>query len=136
MPVKFVIKILVDMKTISILLFLLNTYGFAYNAVLYNGAGASSHDKYIALTIAGIVNRDSAQLYLLNVYETWSYNKTDEIWRDLYRSRGNVIFDSVASISQLIEKFRPFIKGGITYDGNRYFSNFSGQYFKWQGEYR
>jgi hypothetical protein len=135
MPVKFVIKILVDMKTISILLVLLNTYGFAYNAVLYNGAGASSHDKYIALTIAGIVNRDSAQLYLLNVYETWSYNKTDEIWRDLYRSRGNVIFDSVASISQLIEIFRPFIKGGITYDGNRYFSNFSGQYFKWQGEY-
>lgn len=123
------------MKKITLLLFLLNTYSFAYDAVLYNGAGASSHDKYIALTIAGIVNRDSAQLYLLNVYETWSYNKTDEKWRDLYRSRGNVIFDSVATIAQLIEKFRPYIKGGITYDGNRYFSNFSGQYFKWQAEY-
>ncbi len=122
---------------INILLYILlfNSFCFCYNAVLYNGAGASSNDKYIAYTIAGIVNRDSARLYLLNVYETWSFNKTDETWRDLYRSRGNVIFDSVTTIAQLIEKFRAYIKGGITYDANRYFSNFSGQHFKWQGEY-
>ncbi|MBZ0199501.1 MAG: hypothetical protein K8H86_06510, partial [Ignavibacteriaceae bacterium] len=122
-------------KIFLFLLLAVNTISFSYNAVLYNGTGASSNDKYIAFTIAGIVNRDSARLYLLNVYETWSFNKTDEAWRDLYRSNGNVVFDSVSTITQLIEKFRPFIKGGITYDANRYFSNFPGQFFKWQGEY-
>ena len=89
----------------------------------------------MAMTLAGIVNRDSARLYLLNVYETWSYNHTDEQWRDIYRSRGNVQFDSIASIITLVDRFRPFINGAITYDAARTFSNFSGQSFRWQGEY-
>lgn len=105
-----------------------------YNAVLYNGTGASVQDKIIALTLAGIVNRDSARLYLLNVSETWSYNQTDETWRNLYRSRGNVVFDSVQQMSSLINKFRHLINGAITYDAARYYSNFSGQNFCWQAE--
>lgn len=106
-----------------------------YIAVLYNGTGASVQDKIMAITLAGIVNRDSARLYLLNVYETWSYTKTDEQWRDIYRTRGGVVFDSVQSIVSLLNKFRGFINGGISYDPTRYFSNFSGQNFPWQAEY-
>jgi hypothetical protein len=86
--------------------------------------------------LSGIVNRDSARLYLLNVFETWSYNKTDEMWRDIYRTRGNVQFDSIATIAALIEKFRPFINGAVTYDPQQTWSNFNGQGpFQWQGEY-
>jgi hypothetical protein len=74
-------------------------------------------------------------LYLLNVYETWSFTQTDEVWRDLYRSRGGVTFDSINSITALLQRFAPFIKGGVSYDPTRYFSNFTGQSFRWQGEY-
>lgn len=121
----------------KILLLLCVTFSsiFSYNAVLYNGAGAAASDKIAALTLAGIVNRDSARLYLLNVYETWSYTRTDEQWRDIYRSNGNVVFDSVASLSALVNKFRSFLNGAITYDPNRTFGNFSGQSFRWQAEY-
>ncbi|NUN09036.1 MAG: T9SS type A sorting domain-containing protein [Ignavibacteriaceae bacterium] len=119
-----------------ILLFLIHfhTSVFSQNPVLYNGTGASIQDKIIAHTLAGIVNRDSARLFLLNVYETWSYNRTDETWRDLYRSRGGVVYDSVQSMSALINKFRYKINGAITYDAARYYSNFSGQNFCWQAE--
>jgi len=106
-----------------------------YNAVLFNGSGFSSQDKLLAMTLAGIVNRDSARVYLLNVYETWSYNQTDEMWRDLYQSRGNVIFENINSIAQLINKFRSEINGGVSYDPNRTYSNFTGQSFRWQAEY-
>jgi hypothetical protein len=44
-----------------------------YQAVLYNGASASQEQRLLAMTLAGIVNRDSARLYLLNAYETWDY---------------------------------------------------------------
>ncbi len=106
-----------------------------YDAVLYNGTGASTSDKIAVLTLAGIVNRDSARLYLFNVYETWSYTQTDEQWRDIYRTKGNVVFDSVASLSTLVNKFRHFLNGAITYDPNRTFGNFTGQSFRWQAEY-
>lgn len=106
-----------------------------YHAVLFNGTGISEPDKLIALTIAGIVNRDSARLYLLNVYETWSYNQTDEQWRDIYRSRGDVQFDSISGIVSLVERFRPFLAGVITYDPAKTYGNFPGQSFLWQGEY-
>jgi len=108
--------------------------GYGQRAVLFNGAGNSQLDKVTAMALAGIVNRDSARLYLLNVYEAWSYNQTDEKWRDLYRSRGGVTFDSVTNITALVNRFRPFINGAVTYDQNRYFSNFSGQNFNWSVE--
>ncbi len=50
-----------------------------YQAVLYNGASASQEQRLLAMTLAGIVNRDSARLYLLNVYETWSYSPPSEL---------------------------------------------------------
>jgi hypothetical protein len=106
-----------------------------YRAVLYDGTNASAEQRLMAMTLAGIVNRDSARLYLLNVYETWSYTSTDEHWRDLYRARGNVQFDSIASIITLLDRFRTFINGAITYDPSRFFSNFPGQNFRWQAEY-
>jgi hypothetical protein len=117
------------------LVFILHTVSAQYKAVLFNGAGLSSQDRLTALTIAGIVNRDSARLYLLNVYETWSYAQTDEQWRDLYRSRGNVAFDSITGISNLINTFRPFIAGAVTYNPATTYGNFPGQSFLWQGEY-
>lgn len=124
------------MKIKLLLLIALNIISvLPYNAVLYNGTGASAADKISALTLAGIVNRDSARLYLLNVYETWSYSQTDEKWRDIYRLKGNVVFDSVASLSALVNKFRQFLNGAITYDPNRTFGNFTGQSFQWQAEY-
>jgi hypothetical protein len=104
-------------------------------AVLYNGTNASGPERLLAMTLAGIVNRDSARLYLLNVYETWSYTQTDEQWRDLYRSRGGVVFDSIASVTELVNRFRSFVQGGVSYDANRLYGNFSGQSFRWQGEY-
>jgi len=106
-----------------------------YRAVLYNGTGAFPENKLLAMALAGIVNRDSARLYLLNVYETWSYTQTDEAWRDIYRQRGGVQFDSVISIQALVDRFRPFIRGAITYDQTRTWGNFPGQSFRWQGEY-
>ena len=117
------------------LFFFLHTVYGQYNAVLFNGSGLSSQDRLTALSIAGIVNRDSARLYLLNVYETWSYSQTDEQWRDQYRTRGNVFFDSIAGISNLINRFRPFIDGAVTYNPALSYGNFPGQSFLWQGEY-
>lgn len=123
------------MKFIFVLVLVsINVYTQSYKAVLFNGTGQTPENKLLAMTLAGIVNRDSARLYLLNVYETWSYNQTDEKWRDIYRTYGNVEFDSIQMINQLIDKFRPFIKGGVSYDPNRYYSNFSGQNFRWQAE--
>ncbi len=115
------------------LLYYLNIFAQNYPAVMYYGA-VTPQDKLLALTLAGIVNRDSARLYLLNAYETWSYNQTDETWRDIYRTRGQVVFDSVYLVQDLVNKFRHKIKGGISYDPNRLFSNFTGQSFRWQGE--
>lgn len=107
----------------------------SYRAVLFNGTSASNEQRLMAMTLAGIVNRDSARLYLLNAYETWSYTQTDEAWRDIYRTRGNVQFDSIASILDLVNRFRPYIDGAITYDPARFFGNFPGQSFRWQAEY-
>lgn len=103
-------------------------------AVLYIGTGTFPENKLLAMTLAGIVNRDSARLYLLNVYETWSYSRTDEQWRDIYSARGGVQFDSVVSIQELVNRFRPFIRGAVTYDQTRSWGNFTGQVFRWQGE--
>ncbi len=106
-----------------------------YHAVLFNGTNASGPDRLLAMTLAGIVNRDSSRLYLLNVYETWSFAQTDEVWRDIYKERGGVVFDSVATVQELVDHFRDRIQGGISYDANRFYGNFPGQSFRWQGEY-
>jgi hypothetical protein len=107
----------------------------AYDAVFYNMSASPWYDKLMAMTLAGIVNRDSAQLYLSNVYETWSYNQTDEKWAEIYAQKGNVVFDTVKTIPQLLSKFSSYIEGGISFDQNATFGNFTGQSFRWQAEY-
>lgn len=106
-----------------------------YRAVFFDGSSALPWVKLMAMTLAGIVNRDSARLYLQNVYEPWSYNQTDEKWADIYRTRGNVQFEVITSDTALVNRFRSFVRGGIRYEYLRYFSNFKGQAFMWQGEY-
>lgn len=122
-------------KLVLFLLFLCTSEIFSYNAVMYIGSSAQPWEKLIAKTLAGIVNRDSSRLYLMNVYETWNYSGTDEKWADIYRTRGKATFDTIRSVSSLIERFRTFIKGGICYDANQYYSNFAYQNIMWQGEY-
>lgn len=106
-----------------------------YKAVLFNGAGLSSQEKLTAMGLIGIVNRDSARVFMYNMYETWSYTQTDEKWSQIYIQKGNVKFDTIKTVALLINRFRHLIKGGITYAPNRIFGNFSGQSFMWQGEY-
>ncbi|MCU0412769.1 MAG: hypothetical protein MUF82_09640, partial [Bacteroidetes bacterium] len=105
--------------------------------VLFSASSLSSQDRLAVLAIAGIVNRDSARLYLQNVYETWSYNNTDERWVQEYINKGNVQFQLpvLNTVKALVDTFRFLLQGAITYDGARFFSNFSGQSFLWQGEY-
>ncbi len=109
----------------------LNSY--SQPAVVFNGAGQPAEYRLAAMTLAGIVNRESPRLYLLNVYEAWSYNQTDEQWRDIYASAG-AIFQTENSFSGLINRFGEDIAGVVTYDKSLTYGNFSGQSFKWQGE--
>lgn len=106
----------------------------AIDAVVYNGTGQSAENKIIAMTIAGIVNRDAPRLYLRNVYETWSYSETDETWESLYKTTGAVNFTVISDINQLVQTFKSFLKGAITYDISLTYSNFIGQSFRWQAE--
>jgi len=62
----------------------------AFGAIVYDGSGQTTEDKLIAMTLAGIVNRTAPRLYLRNVYETWSYNQTDEVWEEAYKTNGGV----------------------------------------------
>lgn len=103
-------------------------------AIVFNGTGASQENKLIALTLAGIVNRESPRLYLLNVYETWSYSQTDEKWRDIYASDGEVEFTVISDINALVQHFSEDLQGAITYDPALTYGNFSGQNFRWQAE--
>lgn len=103
--------------------------------ILFSGQGQSQQHKLIAMTIAGIVNRTEPRLYLLNVYETWSYNQTDEVWKEIYQNAGNFQFRTIININDLIDYFKSDIKGTITYDPALLYSNFSGQSFMWQGEF-
>lgn len=106
----------------------------AIDAYVYNGSGQLAEDKLIAMTLAGIVNRDAPRLYLRNVYETWSYSETDETWENLYKTNGGVNFTVISDINQLVQVFKPFLKGAITYDASLTYSNFTGQSFRWQAE--
>jgi hypothetical protein len=123
------------MKIKLILLFvLLPLKSFAIEAFLFNGSGQSSENKLIAMSIAGIVNRDAPRLYLRNVYETWSYSETDETWENLYKTAGGTNFTVISDINVLVQTFKSFLKGAITYDATLTYSNFTGQSFRWQAE--
>ncbi len=104
------------------------------HAVLFDGTGTSLENRHIALTLAGIVNRDAPRLYLLNVYETWSYPYTDETWRDIYQDAGATSFTVISDIHELVEHFADDINGAITYDPSLNYGNFEGQNFRWQAE--
>lgn len=106
----------------------------AIEAVCYNGTGQSAENKLIAMTIAGIVNREAPRLYLLNVYETWSYNQTDEQWKSIYEQMGGTTFLEISNIQTLINHFQDYIEGAITYDPQLTYGNFQGQNFRWQAE--
>lgn len=107
-----------------------------YRAVVYSPTGGlTPEDKYMAVTLAGIVNRDTARLYLRNVYENWSYNQTDEQFELLYKTRGNVVFEEINTMAELVNRFRPFINGAITYDGSKTIANHSKDRVLWQAEY-
>jgi hypothetical protein len=118
------------------LLILIPTYLEAEptQAIIYNGTGAPLEHKLASMTLAGIVNREEPRLYLLNVYETWSYNQTDESWRDIYQQEGNVVFTEISDFQQLVDHFENDINGAITYDPSLTYGNFQGQNFRWQAE--
>jgi len=103
-------------------------------AVLFDGQNTAETYRLAALTLAGIVNREGARLYLANVREAWSYTGTDESWEAIYRDRGGVNFNRITSFAELVDHFRSHIRGVITYEPRRW-GNFSGQSFFWQGEY-
>ena len=106
----------------------------AIDAIIYNGSGQTTEDKLIAMTLAGIVNRTAPRLYLLNVYETWSYSETDETWQAAYQTMGGVNFTAISNTNALVQYFKSYINGAITYDATLTYSNFTGQSFRWQAE--
>jgi len=123
------------MKKHLVLIFLfLSIKSFALDAYVFNGSGQSSENKLIAMAIAGIVNRDAPRLYLRNVYETWSYAETDETWENLYKTTGGTNFTVISDINILVQTFKSYLKGAITYDASLTYSNFTGQSFRWQAE--
>lgn len=119
---------------LAIMLFAGSLHVSAIDAVYYVGTGQPAENRLIALTIAGIVNRDEPRLYLVDVYQTWSYNQTDVKWREIYEQYGNASFTHIASIQGLIDHFQDFIEGAVTYDPALTYGNFQGQNFRWQGE--
>lgn len=116
------------------LFFIFSNQLFAMDAVVYDGSGQLAEDKMLAMTLAGIVNRDAPRLYLRNVYETWSYNQTDELWETAYKTTGGVQFTVITNTNALVQYFKSYIKGAITYDATLTYGNFSGQSFRWQAE--
>jgi len=132
----FSLKISLYMKKLTLFLFFLSiTWRVSsINAVVYDGSGQLSEDKMLAMTLAGIVNRDAPRLYLRNVYETWSYNQTDELWETAYKTTGGVQFTVFTNANALVQHFKSYIKGAITYDATLTYGNFSGQSFRWQAE--
>lgn len=118
----------------ALILFILSTKSYAIEAVYFTGTGQSAENKLIALTLAGIVNRQEPRLYLVDVYQTWSFNQTDSKWREIYEQDGAVSFTHITSIQALIDHFQGDIEGAITYDPALTYGNFSGQNFRWQAE--
>lgn len=102
---------------------------------IFDGSGLNANDKLTALTIAGIVNRDTSRLYLIGIRSSWSFSLADSYyWIEAYKNYGGATFEFIYGIDNLIRKFKYKINGAIIYDTTKYFSNFSGQSFLWQGE--
>ena len=116
------------------LLLSITSHLYAIDAIVYNGSNQTSEDKLIAMTLAGIVNRTAPRLYLRNVYETWSYTETDETWEEAYKTTGGVQFTVISNTNELVQYFKSYINGAITYDASLTYGNFTGQSFRWQGE--
>lgn len=110
-------------------------FGQKKKCYIFDGGGLSANDKLTALTIAGIVNRDSSNLYLMGIKQSWSYSLADSYyWIEMYKNYGNAQFEFIYGIDNLIRKFANYYNGAIVYDTTKYFSNFTGQSFLWQGE--
>jgi len=102
---------------------------------IFDAGGLNANDKLTALTIAGIVNRDTAQLYLKGIRQSWSYSLADSYyWIEIYKEYGNAQFEFIYGIDNLINKYKYYFAGAIVYDTTKFFSNFDGQNFLWQGE--
>ena len=117
-----------------VLCILLLSSGWSREAVLFDGKNAAEAYRLAAMTLAGIVNRQGAELFIANVNESWSYNATDENWEKIYAEKGGVQFRRITSFSDLVTLYRDRIKGVVTYEPRRW-GNFTGQSFLWQGEY-
>ncbi len=117
-----------------VILIYLPCKGSSINAIIFDGTGTPLEHRHTAMALAGIVNRDAPRLYLLNVYETWSYNQTDETWRDIYAADGGADFTVISDIDELVTHFSEYINGAITYDASLTYGNFEGQNFRWQAE--
>lgn len=107
----------------------------ANNAYVFYGAGKSRAEKLAAMAVAGIVNRDSATLYLQDVFETWNYGLTDEKWRLVFVADEGVDFTEITTVKALIDTFSYALNGAILYDETETYSNFPGQTIIWQGEF-
>ncbi len=119
---------------ISLMVLFISAAAMGREAVLFDGTGKTPEERLIAMTVAGIVNRSEPRLFLMNVYETWSWNETDERWRSIYETDGGVTFTVISDVNQLVQYFRSYLKGAITYDRSLTYSNFAGQSFRWQAE--
>ncbi len=97
---------------------------------IFDAGGLNANDKLTALTIAGIVNRDTAQLYLKGIRQSWSYSLADSYyWIEIYKEYGNAQFEFIYGIDNLINKYKYYFAGAIVYDTTKFFSNFDGQNF-------
>jgi len=125
------------MKKSFALFFLLalSVHSFSLEAYVFNGGGRSRAEKLAALTIAGIVNRETPRLYLQDVFETWNYSLTDDRWKLIFIQKEGVSFTEILSVKELIETFKNELNGAILYSDQETYSNFSGQSFLWQGEF-
>ncbi|QCK16813.1 GxGYxYP domain-containing protein [Mangrovivirga cuniculi] len=102
---------------------------------VFDGTGKPRSEKLAAMTVAGLVNRDEPKLFLKNVFETWSYNQTDEKWIEIFEQNEGVSFEELTKIQDLFTVFENQINGGIFYNDTEWYSNFPGQSILWQGEF-
>jgi len=117
-----------------VILFSVDSY--AIKVYQFDGASLSAGDKLTVLALAGIVNRDTARVYLKNVRSNWSYPEADSYqWIENYKTHGGATFETISGLSNLINKFKSRLSGAVVYDNSKSFGNFSGQSFLWQGEF-
>ncbi len=129
-------NILKTLKAIVILvLFLCSSHQIsAQITYLYDATGKSKEEKLICMNLAGIVNRESAKLYVKNVFPCYSFPQADEKWIEEFKKDGTS-FEQINDLKSLLQVFDYAINGAITYDPKATMGNFSGQNFLWQGEF-